>query len=135
MADIVLTDAFISLGGTDVSDHFMSVTLPVEAEGVERTAFGDEWRGRLGGLKDWTCTLSFNQDFASGGIDSVLWPLLGTSVAIVIRPDSAAVGADNPEYSGNGIMTSYPPFGTSVGELVTGDITFEADGELTRAVS
>ena len=48
MAEFVLTDPFISIGGNDVSDHFTSVALPVEAETQEATAFGDEWRTRLG---------------------------------------------------------------------------------------
>lgn len=133
MAEIVLIDPFISIDGVDVSDHFMSVALPAEAEAVEKTRFGNQWRGRAGGLKDWTATLGFNQDFDSGQIDSVLWPKLGTRVALQVRPDSAVMSANNPQYSGNGILTSYPPFGTSVGELVTGDITIVADGTLTRA--
>ena len=89
MAEFVLTDPFISLAGNDVSDHFTSVALPVEAETQEATAFGDEWRTRLGGLKDWSATMDFNQDFEAGQIDALMWPLLGTSVAVVIRPDSA----------------------------------------------
>ena len=56
MAEFVLTDPFISIAGNDVSDHFTSVALPVEAETQEATAFGDEWRTRLGGLKDWSAS-------------------------------------------------------------------------------
>ena len=135
MAEFVLVDPFISLGGNDVSDHFTSIGLPVEAETQEATAFGDEWRTRLGGLKDWSASLDFNQDFDDGQLDDLMWPLLGTSVAVIIRPDSAVRGPNNPEWAGNAILMSYPPLGNSVGELATGSITLEGNGPLDRAVS
>ena len=135
MAEFVLTDPFISIAGNNVSDHFTSVALPVEAETQEATAFGDDWRTRLGGLKDWSASLDFNQDFANNQLDSLMWPLIGTSVAVVIRPDSGPVGAANPQFSGSAILMSYPPLGNSVGELATGSITLEGNGPLVRATS
>ena len=135
MAEFVLIDPFISIAGNDVSEHFTSVALPVEAETQEATAFGDEWRTRLGGLKDWSASLDFNQDFADGALDDLMWPLLGTNVALIIRPDSAAVGANNPQWTGNAIFMSYPPLGNSVGELATGSMTMEGNGPLARATS
>ena len=134
MAEFVLTDPFISLGGNDVSDHFTSVALPVEAETQEATAFGDAWRTRLGGLKDWSATMDFNQDFAAGQIDALMWPLLGTNVAVIIRPDSAVVGVNNPQFTGNAILMGYPPLGNSVGELAVGSISLMANGPLNRTV-
>ena len=101
MSEFVLTDPYISIDSNDLSDHFTSISLPVEADVQQSTAFGSGWRTRLGGLKDWSATLDFNQDFDDGQLDDILWPLIGTSVAVVVRADSAAVGADNPEYSGN----------------------------------
>ena len=135
MAEFVLKDPFVSIAGNDLSDHFTSISLPAEAETMEATAFGDSWRTRVGGLKDWSATLDFNQDFDAGQLDSILWPLLGTNLALVVRPESDPVGAGNPQWSGNAILTSYPPLGNSVGELATGSITLEANGPLTRAVA
>ena len=135
MAELVLTDPFISINGADVSDHFTSITLPAEAEVQESTAFGGGWRTRVGGLKDWSASLDFNQDFDDGEIDSILWPLLGVRLALVVRPTSAVVSANNPQWTGNCILESYPPLGNSVGELATGSISLQADGELTRATS
>ena len=88
----------------------------------------------VGGLKDWSASLDFNQDFADGALDDLMWPLLGTNVALIIRPDSAAVGANNPQWTGNAIFMSYPPLGNSVGELATGSMTMEGNGPLVRAV-
>ena len=135
MATIVLTDPFISLAGVDQSDHFTSLSLEFTADMQEKTAFGSEWREKEGGLKDVSLSLDFNQDFDDGEIDSALWLLFGTSVAIVIRPNSDAVSANNPQYSGDAMLESYPPLGNSVGELATGSITLPGNGEWTRATS
>ena len=134
MAEFVLIDPFISINGDNVSDHFTSLSLPIEAETQEATAFGDDWRTRLGGLKDWSSTLDFNQDFDDGQLDDLMWPLLGTNVAVIIRPDSAVRGPNNPEWTGNAILMSYPPLGNSVGELATGSLGLEGNGPLARAV-
>ena len=136
MAELVLTDPFISINGADVSDHFTSITLPAEAEVQESTGFGDGWRTRVGGLKDWSASLDFNQDFDAGEIDSILWPLLGAAVALVVRPTSAVVSTGNPQY----FRQLHParatlPWGTPLGRAGHGVISELQAGELTRATS
>ena len=135
MAEIVLSDPFISINGTDMSDHFKSISHPIEAEAQEATAFGDDWRNRVGGLKDATATLEYNQDYDAGAVDAVLFPLVGKVVALVWRPDMAAVGVTNPQYSQSMILTSYMPIEGSVGDLIMGSVTLEGAGALARAVS
>ena len=48
---------------------------------------------------------------------------------------SDPVGVNNPQFNGMGILTGYPPFGTSVGDLVTGSISIQGSGTFTRAVT
>ena len=131
MAELVLTDAFISIAGNDLSDHFTSVTIETSSELQTATAFGDEWMTRIGGLKDWSVSADFNQDFAAGQLDATLWPLLGANVPVVIRP---VTSPGQPQYAGNAILASYPPLGNSVGELAVGSISLMANGPLTRTV-
>lgn len=135
MAEVVFTDAHLSLGGTDLSDHVRSVTLNYSAETGDITAMGDDTRERIGGLKDWSLDVEFNQDYAASEIDATLFSLVGTSVAIVLRPDSAAVGSTNPEFTGNGILESYQPVGGSIGEVHTSPVRFSSAGTLARATS
>ena len=135
MAEFVLKDPYITINTNDVSDHFTSISLPTEAETQESTAFGDDWRTRAGGLKDWSASLDFNQDFDAGQLDDLMWPLLGTSVAIEVRPGPGARSPTNPAYFGNAILMSYPPLGNSVGELATGSLGLEGAGVLTRATT
>ena len=135
MAEVVLTATFISINGTDLSEHFTSIDLPVEVDVPEATAFGDEWRTRApDGLKDWTATSDYNQDYAAGALDATLWPLLGKAVTLAVRPDEAVRSATNPEWGGTPILSSYQPINGAVGELSTGSITLMGSGPLTRTV-
>jgi hypothetical protein len=140
MAQIVLTDAFVSLGGTNVSDHVTSVTINYERDEVEATAMGDSTHGQLLGLKNWSIELEVQQDFAAASIDSILWNAVDTkaTVAAIVRPTSAAKSATNPEYTATGYIPSYSPLSGSVGELATTQVRIiPAKGQpgLARATS
>jgi len=63
MATFAFTDAYVSINSVDLSDHVRSVTINVEAEDLEDTAMGSTFRSRIGGLKDWSLDIEFNQDF------------------------------------------------------------------------
>ena len=130
MAFKVLTDAFVSIGGTDFSDHVKSVTLNYSAEVHDVTAMGDASRSRLAGLKDWSVDIEFYQDFADNSIDETLFDAVGVETAIKVRSSKTdAISATNPEYQGNGIMSSFPIVGAAVGEVVMTSVTFEcSDG-------
>jgi predicted secreted protein len=135
MSTFVLTDAAITINAVDLSDWITSVSVSAEVDEQEDTAFGDSWRSRLGGLKDWTLDIEFNQDFAANAVDATVWPLLGTSTAVVIKPTSAAVGATNPSYSGNVLVTEFSPVDGSVGDLATTSVSWPGNGTLTRATA
>ena len=135
MATLALTDCYVELATIDYSSHFTSATIDYSAELLEDTAFGDTSRSRVAGLKEWSLTLELNLDYASSSIDSVLFPLVGTSVAIEIRPTSGSVSSSNPSYTGNAFLESYQPINGSVGELATASITFTGTGNLSRAES
>lgn len=135
MAIFTATDYSLTIGGTDFSAVLVSAELTVEAEDVETTAMGDSYRTRVGGLKQGTLTLELHQDFAASATDDTIFSALGTSVAVVLKPTSAAVGTDNPTYSFNALVTQTQPFNSSVGDLATQSITWPVDGAITRATS
>lgn len=136
MAKIVFTDCFVSVAGNDISDHVTSVTVNYSADTPEDTAFGDTAHVfAAGGLKNWSMDLEIQVDFAASQVDSIMFPLVGTEVAMIVRPTSSAVSATNPNYTGQGIVASYPPIVGSVGELGTSTCNVVAAGTLTRATS
>ena len=135
MARVVLTAEFISVNGVDLSEFFTGVEIPAEADTQESTGFASGgWREYEGGLKNWTLSGDYNQDYAAGGPDASLFSLLGTKVPIVVRHDNAARSATNPEWGGMGVINSYMPIGGSVGDLNAGSLGVMGSGQLTRTV-
>lgn len=135
MASLVLTDAFVSFGGTDISSYIRSVSINYSAELVDETAMSDTTRINKGGLKNWSMEFESNADFTDNLLDEILFPLVGTTFTVIVRPTSSAVGVSNPNYTGTGILESYSPLGQSVGELATSSFTVQSAGTLSRATA
>lgn len=136
MAQFVCLDFSVTVGGVDLSDHIDKVTINVTADEVDSTAFSSTgWRSRLGGLKEWSVNIEFQQDFAASKVDATLWPLLGSTATIIAKPTSSAVGATNPTFTGTALVSQYSPFDGSVGDLNKTSVTWPGSGALVRATS
>lgn len=136
MATRVLTDAYVSWDGNDFSDHVKSVTLTYNAELLDDTAMGDDTRSRKGGLKDWSASIEFYADEASSSIVQTLFPDVGTTATLIVRPDkSDGLGATNPNYTGTGILQDIPVVTGTVGDLQMAPVNILAAGTLSRATS
>lgn len=135
MTTFAFVDAVVTVGGTDLSDHVRQVAINVSADQLDNTAMGPTFRSRIGGLKDWTLTVEFNQDFAASEVDATLWPLLGTVAAVTVKATSSSTSATNPIYSGSVLVSGYNPVGGSVGDLATTSVTWQGAGALARATS
>lgn len=132
MATRILTDARIEVDANVLSDDANQVELSYEAETQDDTVFGDDTRSNKGGLKNWTMSITFLQDWDAAAVDAILFPLVGSTVTVKLRPTSAAIGTGNPEYVGLGVLSSYTPMGNSVGELASAPVEFVAAGTLAR---
>lgn len=135
MAEQILSNAFVSINGVNLSDHVRSVRLGPVADLQEITAMSDTFKARLAGLKDWVLELEFNQDYAVGSVDATLWAAWGVSVAIEVRADAGVASATNPKWTGNAILESYPPINGSVGAAHAVTANFQGNGTLTRATA
>ena len=134
MAQIVLKDASISIGGVELADRSNSVEVNYEIESVEVTAFGGN-RSFVGGLQNNTCTVELQQDFAATETEATIFPLVGTQLTLIFKPTSAAVGVDNPSYTITGAyLASHTPIAAAVGELAMTSLTFTG-GTLVKATS
>lgn len=136
MAKFVATDYNVTINGAAFSSSLAAVTLDITSEEQETTAFGSEFRSRVGGLKDASITLDFHQDFGAAAVDATLWPLLGSQATVVIKPTSGTISATNPTYTGTFLVTQYQPYASSVGDLATLSVTWPlAAGSVTRATA
>ena len=135
MAVIVLTNASITINSIDLSDRANSVELNYEIDSVEVTAFGDTGHKFTGGLQNVSCNIEFMQDFAASEVEATIYPLVGTTTTVRIKPTSSAVSATNPEYIlSNTFLASHQPVAGAVGELAMTSLSFTG-GSLVKSTT
>lgn len=133
MAVFAFTDGTAVINSVNLSDHIRKITLTTSAAQLDTTAMGTGgYMSRIGGLKDWSIALDFNQDFAAANVDATLFPLLGTNTTFTVKATSAAGSATNPTYSGSVLIADYKPLDGQVGNLAMTSITWPGAGTLSR---
>lgn len=134
MAHKVLTNQFLTINAVDLSVHVKSCTLTYEAEQVDDSCMGGTGtRAFLGGLKNWSIEVEFANDWAAAQVDATLFGILGTVVAVEVRPDAGARSATNPGYTGNGLVARYSPMtGGAVGTEALATVSIVPAGALSR---
>ena len=134
MAQIVLTNADITVNGVVLSNRANSVELNYEIESVEVTAFGTN-RSFVGGLQNNTITIEFMQDFVAANVEATIFPLVGQQTSVTVRPTAASTSATNPLYTVSGtFLSSHTPVSAAVGELAMTSLTFTG-GTLVKTTS
>jgi hypothetical protein len=133
MAAFAFTNAFLSVNGTDVSDHVKSVELTLDGNVLDPTTMGSVWTKAIGGVKSGSLAVEFLDDFAAAEIDSIVYPLFNDTVPFVLRPDAGAKAAGNPEYTGFVTVSSFS-VGAAHGELPTKSLTWPTSGAVARGV-
>lgn len=129
MARIVLTNAQVVFGTTDISQYVTSVTLSTAYDVVETTAFGNTARTRVAGLADNSIALEFNQDYATSALEATIYPTLGTAVSMTVRP----VASTSPAYTFSTLVSEWTPLNGAVGELATASVTWPISGAITKS--
>jgi len=141
MAKIVLTNAYVLLGDLyDISSYVTNISLSTTHDIIETTQFGDVYKTRIAGLGDNQANFEFLQDFSStivnpGGLENVIYPLIGTAINCKIRPTGAAVSTSNPQYSFSLLISEWQPLSGSVGELSTASVFWFISGEITKTTT
>jgi hypothetical protein len=134
MAKLVLTNANITIGATDVSSSVASVQIETAVDEVETTAFGPgNGKTRVGGLLDTTLSLSMHNDYSA--IEGLVYPLIGSTTTVVVKPNGTAVSTTNPSYTMTVLVTGWSPVNGAVGELNTVDVSWPVSGTVTKATA
>lgn len=136
MAKLVLTNAVVKINSVDYSTNINQVEIAVSSDEVDTTAFSSTgWRTVTGGLKSGSVTLSFHNDYAASGIDSVLWAALNSVATVVVLPNGTAASATNPSYTFTALVNNVTPISGAVGDLAVQNLTWPISGEVTRATA
>jgi len=132
---IVITNANVSTGGVDLSSHITKVTLSTTRAEIETTTFGNTAKRRVAGLADSSVAIDFNQDFAAASVETTLYPLIGSTAAVIVKPNGTATGTANPSYTFSALVTEWMPLDAQVGELAAASITWPIDGTIAKATA
>ena len=132
---IVITNANVSIGGVDLSSHITQVTLSTTRAEIETTTFGNTAVRRVAGLADSSVAIDFNQDFAAASVEATLYPLIGSTAAVIVKPNGTATGTANPSYTFSALVTEWMPLDAQVGELASASITWPIDGTIAKATA
>ena len=135
MAEVMLNNASVTINSVDLSSYVTSVTLSQSADSLETTAMGDTARTFIGGLTNGTVDIDFNADFAASKTEATIFPLVGTTTAVVVKPVDASVSATNPSYTFNVVVTEWDTLNGSIGELATHSVSWQIAGAITKATS
>lgn len=123
-------------GGTlrDLSANCNNVSFPQEVETADDTAFGDNDRSFLVGLK--TSTISIDGHFSSTAneADAVLGGQLGGAASSTFQYHPEGNSAGKVVYHGECFVTSYEITG-SVDDLVTFTAECQVTGAVTRSTT
>ncbi len=135
MAALVLTNAYVSINGVNLSDHITSITLNTTEDVIDTTAFGNTARTRVAGLLDNSVVSEFQQDYATSNVEATIYPLVGSTTALIVNPNSSTTSATNPRYSFTALVSEWQPLNGAVGELATASVTWPISGTITKATS
>lgn len=135
MAALVLTNAYVSINGVNLSDHITSITLNTTEDVIDTTAFGNTARTRVAGLLDNSVTIEFQQDYAASNVEATIYPLVGSTTALIVNPNTSTTSATNPRYSFTALVSEWQPLNGAVGELATASVTWPISGTITKATS
>ena len=119
MAKFILQDGYVSVSGTDLSDHAFNVDLPQEREQIDVSGFNATGaKSFLPGSTDATATVQFLQDFAANKVHATLEPLYRNSstFALIIKPTSTVTSATNPAFQGTAALFSYNGLSGNLGD-------------------
>lgn len=132
MAKLVFNNPKITINSVDLTSMVAQVSLDMTFNEVETTAFGATAVTRVAGLGDHSFSASFHQDFAASQVEATIYPLLGTTTQVTVKPVNITTATDNPLYTFTVLVSEWSPIAGSVGELLTADVTWPVSGGITK---
>jgi len=135
MAKFVLVNPEITVNQIDLSDHIASISLNETRAEVPTTAFGNTAVTRIAGLGDNSITLSFHEDFAASEVHQTIYPLIGSTTSVTVKPVATTTSSANPVFSMTVLVTEWPVLNGAVGDLAAADVTWPVSGVITKTTT
>lgn len=135
MAVQVFLNPQIVINSVDLTNRITEATLEETFADVDTTAFGALAKTRVGGLGDHKFTITMQQDFAANEVEATIYPLIGTTTSVTVKPLNATTSTTNPAYTFTVLVSDWKPVGGKVGELLMTSATWPVSGQVTKATS
>ena len=123
----------VTVNSVDLSSLVSAVTINRSFDELEVTAMGDSGHKFVKGLEASSVTIDFFNDSATSKTLQTLNSAWGTSVTVVIKQTSEAVGATNPSYTMSCLINNTTPVNGAVGDLSTQSVTWNVNGTIAVA--
>ena len=135
MAIIAFKDVSVTINTVNLSDRANAVTLTYEVEQQDATVMGGN-RAFIGGIQNNSLEVTLYQDFDASEVEATIYPLVGTTTTVRVKPTSSAVGASNPEYilTGTYLASHTPIAAGDVGSTSPVTLTFTG-GTLAKSTT
>lgn len=134
----VLRNAYVTIGGVDLSDHIHDVTVQQSADEVDVTAMGAGGHQRLAGIRDDRFTMTAYSDFSAAKLHATVNPYFqsGGTFVVVVAASGSTISATNPFFIGTCVALTYSPVAGAVGDASMTPLEFPtASGTISTATS
>ena len=133
MAVYLSNGVSVTVDSVDLSSLVSSVTINRAFDELDVTAMGDSGARAVKGLERSSVSIDFFNDEATGKTLQKLNSVWGTSVTVVIKQTSAAVGPTNPSYTMSCLVNNLTPVNGDVASLSTQSVTWNVNGTIAVA--
>ena len=135
MAVYLSNGVSVTVNSVDLSSLVSAVTINRSFDELEITSMGDSGHKYVKGLEASSVTIDFFNDSATSKTLQTLNSTWGTSVTVVIKQTTEAVGATNPSYTMTCLINNITPVNGAVGDLSTQSVTWNVNGTIVVATS
>jgi hypothetical protein len=135
LGSLILTQPAIVINSIDLTTHIDQITIEQSYNDIDVSTFGTTSKLHLAGLSDNKFTISFLQDFANGSVDQTIFPLVGGTTSVSVKPTTNATSTVNPAYTFTVVVLDWKPIDATVGAVSKSAATWPITGNVTRATS
>ena len=135
MAVYLSNGVSVTVNSVDLSSLVSACTINRSFDELDVTAMGDSGARAVKGLERSSVTIDFFNDEASQKTLQTLNSTWGTSVTVVIKQTSGAVGPTNPSYTMSCLINNTTPVNGAVGDISTQSVTWNVNGTIAIATA
>jgi len=135
MAVYLSNGVSVTVDSVDLSSLVSSVTINRAFDELDVTAMGDSGARAVKGLERSSVSIEFFNDPDTNKTLQKLNSTWGTSVTVVIKQTTAAVGPTNPSYTMSCLINNITPINGAVGDISTQSVTWNVNGTIAVASS